>query len=126
MIDLINRQEAIDALDKACDIVCQYSKLQRSVMCGSCPLGSAFDAIEELPSAQPKSNWIPCSERLPRTEDFMIITMLDDSGDIPIIYSDFGWYASVGGFWVVDNETRKDVVAWMPLPKPYGGVMPNE
>lgn len=61
MSDLISRQAAMDALDKQCDIVCQYSKKQRSVMCGACPLGTAFDVIEELPSAAPErktGRWI--------------------------------------------------------------------
>lgn len=52
MSDLIDRQAAIDAIDKHCNIVCQYSKKQRSVMCGACPLGTAFDVIEDLPSAE--------------------------------------------------------------------------
>lgn len=51
MSDYISREETINKLDDLCDIVCQYSKKQRSVMCGACPLGSAFDAIEELPTA---------------------------------------------------------------------------
>lgn len=51
---------AIDALDAVCDRVCQYTKKQRSVMCGACPLGSAFDAIEELPSAQPEEDCNTC------------------------------------------------------------------
>ena len=49
-MDLIDRQTALDALDKHCDVVCQYSKKQRSVMCGACTLGTAFDVIEGLPS----------------------------------------------------------------------------
>jgi hypothetical protein len=53
MSDLITRQAAIDALDALCDRECEYSKKQRSVMCGACRLGSAFDVIDELPSAQP-------------------------------------------------------------------------
>ncbi|MDY6281274.1 MAG: hypothetical protein SPL63_14400 [Roseburia faecis] len=52
-MDLIERQAAIDALDAVCDRECEYSKQQRSVMCGACRLGSAFDVIDELPSAQP-------------------------------------------------------------------------
>lgn len=52
MGDLINRQDAIDALDNNCDVICQYSIKERSVMCGACPLGTAFDVIDELPSAQ--------------------------------------------------------------------------
>lgn len=53
MTDLISRQAAIEALDALCDRECEYSKKQRSVMCGACHLGSAFDVIEQLPSAQP-------------------------------------------------------------------------
>lgn len=45
---------AEDAIDAVCDRECEYSKQQRSVMCGACHLGSAFDAIEQLPSAQPE------------------------------------------------------------------------
>ena len=103
--DMISRQQAIEAFEPE-----HHTDWYTPTI---------IKTLEELPHAQP--HWIPCSERLPRTEDFMIITILDDGGDIPIIYSDFGWYASVGGFWVVDNETRKDVIAWMPLPEPYGG-----
>ena len=51
--DCISRQVAIDALAKYCDDACIYSEKQRSVMCGACPLGDAFDVIEGLPSAQP-------------------------------------------------------------------------
>jgi hypothetical protein len=53
MKDLIDRQAAIDALDALCDRECEYSKKQRSFMCGACRLGSAFDVIDELPSVQP-------------------------------------------------------------------------
>ena len=53
MSDLISRQAAVDALDAVCDRECEYSKQQRSVMCGACRLGSAFDAIDDLPSAEP-------------------------------------------------------------------------
>lgn len=57
-MDLIDREQAMDALDALCDRVCEYSKKQRVVMCGACTLGSAFDVLEELPSARPKGKWI--------------------------------------------------------------------
>ena len=53
MAEYIDRQAVNDALDKTCDIVCQYSKKQRYAMCGACPLGSAYDAIENVPSVHP-------------------------------------------------------------------------
>ena len=61
-MDLIERQKAIDALDALCDRECEYSKQQRSFMCGACRLGSAFDVIDELPSAQPE----PCDDAVSR------------------------------------------------------------
>ena len=63
--------------------------------------------------------WIPCSERLPKYDDWVIITILDESGDTPSKYTDFGWYLEAASCWIVDAEQRTDVVAWMPLPEPY-------
>ena len=51
MSDYISREELTNNLDALCDRVCQYSKKQRSVMCGACPLGDAFDMVEEIPAA---------------------------------------------------------------------------
>ena len=45
------RSEMLNALDKLCDRVCVYSKKQRGSMCRACPLGAAFDMVDELPAA---------------------------------------------------------------------------
>lgn len=45
--DLIDRDALIKSLDELCNRVCQYSKAQRKVMCGACPLGDAFTVIED-------------------------------------------------------------------------------
>lgn len=47
MADLIDRDIVVDRLNKLCDRVCVYSKAQRKVMCGACPLGDAFTVIED-------------------------------------------------------------------------------
>ena len=57
-MDLIDREQAIDALDELCDRVCQYSKEQQAVMCGACPLGSAFDVVDNMPSAEKTGKWL--------------------------------------------------------------------
>ena len=50
--EYIEREAAIEKLNKLCDRVCQYSKAQRKYMCGACPLGDAFTVIEDdLPAA---------------------------------------------------------------------------
>ena len=65
--------------------------------------------------------WIPCSERLPKDNDWVIVTILEERGDIPYRYTDFGWYLEVANCWIIDAEQRTDIIAWMPLPKPYKG-----
>ena len=72
------------------------------------------------PTIEPMQ-WIPCSERLPKYDDWKIITILDESGDTPSKYTDFGWYLEAASCWIVDAEQRTDVIAWMPLPKPWNG-----
>lgn len=79
-------------------------------------LGCELEAIKKLPPAQ---QWIPCSERLPKDEEEVIVSIRDDSGDNTLDYSSCGWYACAGDFWVVDNEANNRVVAWMPRPTPY-------
>ena len=45
--DLIDRDTLSRSLESLCDRVCQYSKAQRKVMCGACPLGDAFAVVED-------------------------------------------------------------------------------
>ena len=51
MSKYIDADKAIEALDRHCNVVCQYSKKQRAVMCGACPLGNAFDVLDDFPAA---------------------------------------------------------------------------
>ena len=65
--------------------------------------------------------WILCSESLPKNSDWVIVTILDENGDTPYRYTDFGWYLKAANCWIVYAEQRTDVTAWMPLPEPYKG-----
>lgn len=53
MSRLIDADALTDKLESLCDTVCQYSKAQRSVMCGACPLGGAFDVVEDASTVSP-------------------------------------------------------------------------
>lgn len=83
-------------------------------------VGFNFADRKTEPSADRSQEWIPCSEKLPANDDWVIISVLDEVGDTPYRYSDFGWYLEAAKCWIVESEQRTDVVAWMPLPKPYG------
>lgn len=67
------------------------------------------------------SKWIPTKDDLPKNDDFVIVTILDERGDTPFRYTDLGWYFDRAKCWIVDAEQRNDVIAWMPLPGPYKG-----
>ena len=109
MQDLISRQAAIDAVVSAM-IDGADAELVEGVM-------------ELLPSAQP--HWIPCSERLPEhseNDDYYLVTIQCEHYD--------GWDDYVTGFaeWTKNGWDELScyigqikVIAWMPLPKPYGG-----
>ncbi len=87
---------------------------------------AVIDTLAAMPSAQPKPQWIPCSERLPHgsCSDLVNVSIHDDSGDTPFDYTSCGWVTTDGEYWIVDNEINNHVVAWMPLPEPWRGEEP--
>ena len=59
--------------------------------------------------------WIPCSERLPETDDIMLVTCKPKKGSPNVnraYYMDGTWHGS---------GSMSNVTAWMPLPEPYKG-----
>ena len=69
-----------------------------------------------VPSAE--AEWIPCSERLPSDDEYVIVSVFDDHGDTPWKYTTVAWLCN--GVWISDNDILcGTAVAWMPLPKPY-------
>ena len=74
-------------------------------------------ALKKLPSAE--AEWIPVSERLPEKKRSVLITTSEDfvgeacywaTTENHVIWKGYRWEAT---YW--DDE----VIAWMPLPKPY-------
>ncbi len=115
--DLISRQAAIELAMQYCpddDGTC--SKADEDIR-------NLLDELEDLPSAHPEPQWIPCSERLPEAQKktYWICT---DSGYQcecrwtnvnhiwPGLTTDWHWH-------IVDVPQFSKVVAWMPLPEPY-------
>lgn len=89
--------------------------------------------LKNLPSAQPESQWILCSERMPEehkwlgTERFgttisdeVYVTFENEKGERFCKHLSF----QNGGLSFYDNayiETWCKPIAWMPLPKPFEG-----
>ena len=66
------------------------------------------------------SDWIPCSERLPKEDDTVLA--IDSLGEYCIaeIWNDCGQLK-----WCSDGYYDIPIIAWMPLPDPYKGVDDN-
>ena len=95
--DLIRRQAALDALESIGSLDTEADRQY------------ARTVFENLPSVQ---QWIPCSERLPDKECFVLVTVNDGA-----IYTDLSLFRHDGRF----IEHTGDVIAWQPLPVPYKG-----
>ncbi|MBQ1573935.1 MAG: DUF551 domain-containing protein [Clostridiales bacterium] len=106
----MTRDEAIKVLLSKPAIAPSNSERQKK-------LNEAIDmAIESL---QTENEWIPCSERLPIAEregqvrGFYLTT--NERGQVSVKAFEFtDGYVEYG--WNSDFE----ILAWMPLPKPYG------
>ena len=80
-----------------------------------------------MPSAQPEPQWIPVSERLPEDMQYVLLTVrrLNNAyNPRPFIsvgyigWNQHHWWCAHDG----DCEISKvEVLAWMPLPKPFEG-----
>lgn len=71
------------------------------------------DAVEIIKALE-QTRWIPISERLPKTDEDVLVT----NGRGMYI----GWIDATDKGWRVDSESEyfmDDIVAWMPLPQPY-------
>lgn len=109
---------------------CDYYGKTGTDHCEADAVRMAIKALEEQP------HWIPCSEGLPEENDDYWVTA--DPRYVPPNYKStdiVSWYEGkwlMADYFVLDGEKRKmptykvmevniPIIAWMPLPKPYGG-----
>jgi len=81
-------------------------------------MNDAESELLELPSAQPEQRWIPCSERLPEESGRYLISALDGIGRRTTVAPYQPRYKA----WTMTGRMAYwKVIAWQPLPEPYGG-----
>lgn len=72
---------------------------------------SICEALHKI--STPQWEWIPCSERLPKTGDSILVTYSD--GEVGIV-----WYARPEVWGAYEKATNLIFpIAWMLLPEPY-------
>ena len=111
MLDLISRQAAIDAIiNRTVTVDTDDQWLSGHAQCEL----EIIDIINALPSAEPKQQWIPCSERLPDKEGQYLVTG-DAGGVVSIICDVFFHYDDGAPTWLLSQNVK----AWMELPEAY-------
>ena len=125
MDDLIRRADAITAVWE-CYEYTESKKVPYKVE--AIALVDALQTtLSTIPSADAMSEWIPCSERMPEFSTEVLVTM--EWGDRHVMSvewdsqtNELAWEDTIQNFrWDFDN-----VIAWMPLPKPYEEVKEDE
>ena len=71
-----------------------------------------LEMIDSQPTIDQKSQWIPCSERLPDNDDSVLIS--NKNGVTKAWWTGRSWTS-------IAVKNYKTVTAWMPLPEPYKG-----
>ena len=107
--DKINGKETFD-LEQGKDYIIQGNEISKR------------DAIEIVNQVEQEYNngWIPCSERLPEKNTFVLVSMKDGHmyvakhvGKVRVGIFDCEW-KTLGSYFAGD-----DVIAWQPLPPKY-------
>lgn len=116
MSDLIDRRKALDGLEY---------EMKYGAVIDRCGLDTAYDIIENLPSAEPERKWTPVTEALPEEDEEVLVTVrFDGTKDVkPSVYVETasqisGKWVSYSDEWKV-SQNRHHVIAWMPLPEPW-------
>lgn len=101
------------------------------------------ETIDLMPTVEPKQRWIPCSERMPEDLDEVNVTWVNHDPEpyynfvkdkpftaTAVYYKEkWYWYSSTCTDLLAEygrnpNEEIDDgieIIAWMPLPKPWKG-----
>lgn len=121
MSDLISRQVAIEAIEKYLD---KFDCIDANFLDG---LKTTKKILNDLPSAQPKQRWIPCSRHLPVVGEYVLATVRLHQKQNTYLNVVYTCFLSRNGsnelYWIREDchmvFNREDVLAWMPLPDAY-------
>lgn len=122
----IELARSADVVHESCEDCPLYDKERHN-----CP---RFNKVIPRTIAETVQGWIPCSERLPNAEDCPMDCMVTRRSKYVGNYTDMA-VAEADGTWTHEDwkaitingnatciSTRDaDIIAWMPLPKPYKG-----
>ena len=116
--DLISRANAIRWVKTECN---QYGKPTLDYDSGLKVIEHLKKMPSELPSTE--AEWIPVSKRLPKEKQEVYVTVYFIEGDTGRAYGYMDGFGRWHLYSAVEGTLNSgyEVIAWMPLPKPYKG-----
>lgn len=121
-----NEYQDMNAIIPTCNYYEQYGSCSCS---DECEHYISEQEVEKIIRQRVKTEWIPCSERLPSDSGDYLVWLEDESEHYAVIPFDtnakgFGWWQDYYhpislGFLDSEFIKAKNVTAWQPLPKPY-------
>ena len=112
IFEMMNRPPCDDCVSR--QAVIEYIKNCGAELGHDCENEAVVEDILNMPPVTPTQRWIPVSERLPASDEDVLVT----NGKGMYI----GWIDPTDKCWRVDSESEyfmNDIVAWQPLPKAY-------
>ena len=80
-----------------------------------------FDSVTS--SIEQEPSWIPVTERLPEPNRLVLCYITTGATETYFLalWNDTlnAWEEGIGGYRLLENDLGYEVIAWMPLPKPY-------
>ena len=87
-----------------------------------CNAMDVISGVLQVISEQPKTDWIPCEERLPNKHDDYIVTYKEIRGEQVRYYTSEAWFEPQTKEWsgnVSIPNLEREVIAWQERPMPY-------
>lgn len=129
MSDLIRRRDAVSRMSELLMMELQGQMLPT--------WNEVYQAMNDIPSAEPDQKWIPVTERLPEDKDWYLgIFKESDTGfciSVPFVcyYAGRKTMITTKDYWILrgyddiysfsEYFRNLECAAWMPLPEPYRG-----
>ena len=117
----MTREEAIEVLKEIIDEGWLISDFEKCIAIDACEM--AIKALEQ----EPKTEWIPVSERLPEEREWYLVVFKEKDTDFQLIprVADYIGHGENKWKWINEEGIPQEYldllecVAWQPLPEPY-------